>query len=357
VRISDFADMHVIDCHVHVNPSGNLVTEDDLKKISESIPEILSECRLNKMCISGGLTGLYLKVKHPSLFYAGGFVPWSGEAEKLLRINWVDYIGSLIEAGFDGIGEMGSKPVPRDKHTSLDSDYYKGLWDVCEDYGYPVLCHVADPEEFWDEARAPDWAKERGWVYYLGDYPSKEELYREIENVLDAHPYLKIVLCHFNFMSSNLERASDFLDRYSNAHLDLALGVELMYNISRRRDAWREFFVKYQNRILFGTDIMTWQEVQESIARVWLVRNLLESEEEFHTPTYADSLLTRYELPYLGLNLPEGVLKRVYAENFQRLWGEEPKRVDLAVAQELCERNGGKAVANALRKLSFSTLK
>jgi len=354
MKFSEFADLPVIDCHVHFGnfgPGGVQVTSDELEKLGRFMVNVIDKGGLSQMYVTGCDAGLYLKAKYPKLFYAGGFAPWSGETHTLPNVDWPNYIRSLIRMGFDGIGEMGSKPVPRDKHTPLDSDYYKGFWEACESFDFPVLCHVADPEEFWDEELAPDWAKRQGWVYYIGDYPAKEELYKEMENVLGMHPRLKVVLCHFYFISADLERASEFLSQYKNANLDLTLGIELMYNISRRRDDWRDFFIKYQDRIFFGTDIATWQTIQEATARVWLIRNFLESDEEFFTPPTADKLLTRYKEPFIGLNLPEGVLKKIYCENFQRLWGHEPRKVDLNVAIETCEEKGEKAIAEALRGL------
>ncbi len=349
MKLSEFADLPLIDCHVHFGSSRVRVTGNQLDKLDKFMVETITKGRLSQMYITGREMGLYLKTKYPKLFFAGGFVPWSGETNALPNVNWLSYISSLIQVGFDGIGEMGSKPVPMGRHNPLDGNYYKGFWEVCGSLGFPVLCHVADPEEFWDENLAPNWAKEKSWVYYLGDYPPKEELYSEIENVLSAYPNLKVVLCHFCFMSADLERASDFLQRHKNANFDLTLGIELMYNISRRRDDWRDFFKQHQDRIFFGTDIATWQTIQESIARIWLIRNFLESGEEFFTPPTADKLLTRYKEPYIGLSLPRGVLKKIYAENFQRLWGKEPKKVDLRAAIEMCEKKNGKTIANALR--------
>ena len=211
---------------------------------------------------------------------------------------------------------------------------------------------MADPEEFWDENLAPDWAKKQGWVYYLDDYPTKEELYGEIEHVLESHPRLNVVLCHFYFISADLERASEFLDTYGNAGLDLTLGIELMYNISRRSDDWRDFFIKYQDRFFFGTDIATWQTLQEALDRIWLIRNFLESDEEFYTPSTADKLLTRYEKPFVGLHLPEPVLRKIYAENFRRLWGQKPKEADLNAFLDHLESKGEKVISTALRNLS-----
>jgi len=350
MKFSEFADLPIIDCHVHFHHRGIKVTNSELKNVEEFMTEILRKGNISQIYITGGDAGLYLKVKYPHSFYAGGFVPWSGETDALPKVNWKSYISLLIEVGFDGIGEMGSKPVPRRKHAPLDGNYYKGFWEACESLGVTVLCHVADPEEFWVENLAPDWAKKRGWVYYAGDYPTKEELYSEMEHVLDAHPDLKVVLCHFYFMSTDLDRASSFLDHYRNAHFDLTPGIELIYNISLKRDDWRGFFIKYQDRLLFGTDIGMWETVEESVEKIWLVRNFLESDEEFFTPHKADMLLTRYEEPFIGLKLPVGVLRKIYADNFKRLWRETPRRVVLTSAVRMLEEKGETVIARALRR-------
>jgi len=354
MEFSQFADLPVIDCHVHFGEfgaGGTRLTVENLQRLGGFMIDVMEKGRLSQMYITGRYSGLYLKAKYPGRFYAGGYVPWSGETESLKVADWNRYIGFLTRLGFDGIGEMGNKPALRSKHQPLDGDYYRGFWEACEEMSVPVLCHVADPEEFWDENLAPEWAKSRGWVYYLDDYPTKEELYAEMENVLDAHPDLKVVLCHFYFISADLERAEEFMNRYSNANLDLTLGIELMYNISRRRDEWRDFFIKFQDRIFFGTDIATWQTVQEALDRIWLIRNFLESDEEFFTPPTADVLLTRYKEPFIGLKLPERALRKIYSENFKRLWGDEPRQVNIEALRDALKREGEKEILAALKSV------
>ena len=354
MEFSEFADLPVIDCHVHFGEFGAgdvQLTAESLRKQGRFMIEVMRKGRLSQVYVTGRDGGLYLKAKYPGMFYAGGFVPWSGGTESLKVSDWNSYVDSLIRLGFDGIGEMGNKPALRSKHKPLDGNYYKGFWKACEELGVPVLCHVADPEEFWDENLAPEWAKSRGWVYYLDDYPAKEDLYAEIENVLDAHPDLKVTLCHFYFISADIEKAERFMNRYENANFDLALGIELMYNISRRRDEWREFFIKFQDRILFGTDIATWQTIQEALDRIWLIRNFLESDEEFYTPQTADMLLTRYKEPFIGLKLPEGVLKKIYCENFKRLWGDEPRPLNIDAVMDALQKKEEKAIIDALKSI------
>jgi predicted TIM-barrel fold metal-dependent hydrolase len=326
MKFFEFTKLPVIDCHVHFHLPDQPTAEEFQKK-GDLMIKIIKEGTLSKIYLSGAKAGLHLKEKHPNMFYAGGSVPWSGWTQKLPKVNWSNYISSLIQMGYDGVGEMGSKPVLRTKHKPLNGNYYLGFWKACESLDFPVLCHVADPEEFWDKNLIPEWAKNRGWTYYKENYPTKEELYNEIECVLKVHPNLRIVLAHFYFMSANLERASSFLELYKNANFDLSLGIELMYNISRRRDDWRDFFIKHQDRIFFGTDIGTWHTFDNAISRIWLVRNFLESAEEFYVPTESNNLLTRYKKPFIGLKLPKSVLKKIYNENFQRLWGKKNNKI------------------------------
>ena len=306
------------------NPTPELV-----QRQGEALTETITHSGLSAMYIFSrkDTSELTIKQQAPDLFYAGGYTPWSGDTDDFKVDDWDRYIESLIQQGYDGVGEMGSKTVQRSKHTPLDSDYYAGFWDACETHGFPVLCHIGDVEDFWYEEKTPQWAKDRNWGYYKGDYPKLGELYTEIKNVLGEHPHLKITLCHFLFMSPELEKADQFLKDYPNANLDLSLGVELMDNISRRRDDYRDFFKKHDSRILFGTDIGMSTTLPQHLARIWLIRNFLESDEEFYTVPEADELLTRYTKPYLGLNLPRGSLEKINSENFKRLWGEKPRKV------------------------------
>jgi predicted TIM-barrel fold metal-dependent hydrolase len=318
MHFNDMIDYPVIDCHVH----HRITNLDNQRDTVQALIETIHKGNMEKMYVFGKNddVSIRLKKEHPQYFYAGGYVPWTGETSEFEEPVWSDYILSLIEEGYDGIGEMGSKPVTRDKHVPLNSEYYQGFWESCEEHNFPVLCHVGDVEDFWYEDLTPDWAKNRGWGYYRSDYPRLEEFYTEIFNVLDRHPELSVVFCHFLFMSPDLEKISNFFEAHPNANIDISPGVELLYNISRRINDWRDFFTKFDDRIFFGTDIGMSSTLSEHLDRVWLIRNFLESDEEFYTPETADVYLTRYEEPFIGLNLPKASLEKIYSKNFKRLW-------------------------------------
>ena len=252
-----FTKHDVIDCHVHLWMLRDGTTDTLFKQQEKALTEAITQSGIQSMYVFGygDDAPLTLKKRHPDRFHAGAYIPWSSNTENLQVTDWDKYITSLKAKGYDGVGETGSKTAPRSKHTPLDSEYYTGFWTACEKQDFPVLCHVGDVEDFWYEDRTPQWAKDRNWGYYNGDYPTLQELYAEVENILGEHPSLKIAFCHFLFMSPDIEQADQFLIDYPNACLDLSLGVELMYNISRNRDEYHDFFKKHDDRILFGTDI------------------------------------------------------------------------------------------------------
>jgi predicted TIM-barrel fold metal-dependent hydrolase len=356
MEFSRFEGMQVIDCHVHPWPpwkSDARLDESALKAKLGELKEAIGVSRLAMMNVYGNPdhAALYLKAANPERFYSGGYAPWSFEARDWRDTKWDEYVANLVALGYDGIGEMGTKTVTRDRHTPLDSSIYEGFWAACEDHHLAVDCHIGDPEDFWYEDKTPDWAKARGWGYYKGDYPTLEELYGEVENVLTRHPKANIVFPHLLFLSPHMERLSELFKRHRGAHVDLAPGVELIYNISRRRDDWRAFFTRHADRILLGTDIGMSKSVEQHAARVWMLRMFLEGDEDFFTPKEADDLLTRYELPFAGLALPRAALEKIYSGNFLRLYGKKPRTVDVAEAARVASKSGQEGVAKAFKAI------
>ena len=141
-------------------------------------------------------------------------------------------------------------PIP-----AFDSEVFAPYWAKLEETQTPVVFHINDPEEFWDKDKAPAWAFERDWFYGDGTYINNEAQYTEITNVLERHPNLKLIFAHFLFFSAQLPRLAEWLDRFPNLHVDLTPGIEMYHNFTENSQATRDFFIKYQDRIIFGTDI------------------------------------------------------------------------------------------------------
>jgi predicted TIM-barrel fold metal-dependent hydrolase len=320
---SSFASLPIIDSHVHfVHPERM----DEILELMDAVP-----CtRFNLVCIPNPDTtthnpaALYFKKRHPDRTYISGALEYADaladpdRAPDLLAAQ----IACLKARGFDGLKLIEGKPQVRKllPHP-LDGVLYAGMWAALEQENFPVVFHVNDPDEFWDAQRCPDWARQSGWDYSDGSYPSKEDLYAEVDAILLRHPNLKIIFAHFYFLSLNLERAASFLGAHPAVCFDLAPHIDMYRDFSRTPGAARAFFLRFQDRIIYGTDTDTRAILRspdgfrfmQSIPL--LIRSFLERDGEFVMPDG-----TRYH----GLDLPRDVLEKIYAANFERIFGAAP---------------------------------
>jgi predicted TIM-barrel fold metal-dependent hydrolase len=317
-----FASIPITDSHVHfVHPERM----DEILVLMEAVP-----CtRFNLVCIPNpdatthNPAALYFKQNHPKRTYISGALDYTVLADpEQAPGRLAAQIPALKAQGFDGLKLIEGKPQVRKLLPyPLDGPLYAKMWEVVEQEGFPVVFHIADPDVFWDAEHCPDWARDSGWDYSDGSYPSKEELYGEVENILKRHPDLKIIFAHFYFLSRDLERAARFLDDHPSTCFDLAPHLDMYLDFSRQPEATLDFFLRYHERIIYGTDTDTRTLVRgpdgvrftQSVPQ--LIRSFLERDGEF---TMSNG--KRYH----GLNLSREVLEKIYATNFQRMYGACP---------------------------------
>ena len=344
----------IIDCHVHM---GSIADEESMLKIRETtgIEKMALVSIQNPMAGTGLPQSLYMKAQYPKLFFVFAGL---NHAQKLSdgRVktpSLVQQVDGFVRMGCDGIKMIEGKPTSRQRMDIPVTDpYFADYWACVEELGIPIIWHVNDPEEFWDLAKIPNWAKEQNWGYSSGDV-QKEQLYSEVDEVLVRHPNLRIIFAHFYFLSADLARARRFFDEHTTVKFDLAPGIEMLYNLSQDPDTSREFFIHYAERIMFGTDLSSRLSVEEGRTRSGLVFRWLESKDTFRVPEEADFLLGSPDDGLIrGLSLPEDALDKIYCDNFMRLVGMEPHTLDIEMAVEECERLG--AIAKALSSESVS---
>jgi predicted TIM-barrel fold metal-dependent hydrolase len=330
---------NIVDGHVHM---AGIENEDLVLAIREGT----GVEKMNLVSIQNPEKGtglpqsLYMKARHPEWFFvfaglnhaeqlSGGRVKTPGLPEQVARYS---------EMGCDGIKMIEGKPTARQRmNIPADDAYYADYWDYVEEKQIPIVFHVNDPEEFWEPEKLPAWARDRGWGYGPDDV-QKEASYAEVDEVLSAHPGLRIIFAHFYFLSADLPRARRFLAEHPNVCFDLTPGVEMLYNMSRDPDASRAFFMDHADRIVFGTDQMGGLTLEEGCYRAGIVYRWLESEDTFGVPEAADFLLGPPEDGVIrGMSLPADVLERIYIGNWSRLAGSAPRALDVAKAVEECE--------------------
>jgi hypothetical protein len=330
----------IVDSHVHM---GGVDTE----KSMEGVRKATGISRMGLVSIqdpaqgAGLAASLYMKSRHPGTYYvlAGLNHAQKLSEGKVKAPSLTEQLDSFVRTGCDGIKMIEGKPTSRQQMDIPVTDpYFADYWAHVEELGLPIVWHVNDPEEFWDPDKIPGWAKKNDWGYGPDDV-TKEELYAEVDEVLERHPRLKVSFAHFYFLSADLPRAARFLDEHPGVHLDLAPGVEMLYNISRDPDAGREFFINYADRIVFGTDLFSDLALPAARARAGIVYRWLEGDDTFRVPPEADFLLGPPEDGVVrGMSLPGDVLAAIYHGNFTRMAGARPKPLNAQAAVEECER-------------------
>lgn len=204
------------------------------------------------------------------------------------------------------------------------------FYGYCEEHQIPITIHLGDPLDNWDITKMSEYAINKGW--YCGpEDPTREELRDEIDQILKKFPKLPMIFAHFYFMGDDLERAAKMMDTYPNICFDLTPGGEMFIAFTEHWQAARDFFIKYQDRILYGTDSYNWPPKdatveQQNGARVNLVRRFLEETEEFIEQTK--------NYPFKPFGFSGEILDKIYRKNFIRLYGETPRPLNHALIAE-----------------------
>ena len=197
-----------------------------------------------------------------------------------------------------------------------------------EELGIPAVIHSGDPSYFWDINRIKPSQIERGWFYGGEGYMKSEDIYRADFEMLEKHPNLKVVFAHLFFLSEDINEARRVMNRYPNVRLDVTPGWEMYLDFSKNISAWRDFFIEFSDRILFGTDSADEKNFNEGLNRD-VKAALSRDEGEFDAFTYY-----RCPHPIKGLGLPIDVLEKIFYKNYVDFVGEVPRKVNVELMRQ-----------------------
>ena len=329
-RRNSKAGCGIKDLHCHIMEPYALCPIRDFRQPcaqnADQITRILQTCGLEALCIPAitlyeepdfacNALSLYAKLLLPERIYA-----LAGLRRYLNREDNRDMLEQakrLMAAGFDGF-KMICKPNARRKFKlSIDDEIFDPFYEEAEKEQWPILFHVGDPASFWDR-----------------NIPSYEELYREVEAVLKRYQGLRITFAHFFFTSERLDYAARLFDTYPNICYDVTPGTEMYLDFAARPKETAEFFRRYRERFLFGTDnaaqagesAVVEANLQESMEKISWMRRFFETEEEMEV----DGVKVR------GIGLDSETLECLYRKNFDRFFHyRAPAAVEKEAAVEL----------------------
>lgn len=194
----------------------------------------------------------------------------------------------------------------------VDDERLAPLFEKAGELGIPLMFHIADPDAFfvptdrfnerYEELSAhPDWS-------FYGSHFSKQELLDQRDRVIDRHPGTTFVAAHVAEHAEDLDSVRRLLDTHANLYIDIGARTA---ELGRQPYRARDFFLKYAERILFGTDLLP----EEEMYRLHF-RFLETADEYFDYPSHA-SRQGRWQI--YGLFLPDDVLRKVYRDNALKL--------------------------------------
>lgn len=278
----------------------------------------------------------------PSGFETPGFA--AGVEAELLRAFEQGAVGVKIykSIGMDLQAADGRYVLP-------DDPAFSPILDLIQKQGRTLLAHLAEPRSSWLPLDPndlhygyyrdnPDWH-----MYRHPERPSWQDIIAARDRMLEAHPGLRVVGCHLGSMEHDVDVIAERLERYPNFVVDTAARMpDLMV---QPRDKVREFLIRYQDRVLWGTDLMelTWADPNQVLAR-W--ESVYDRDWRYLATT--GPIRLGGERVVQGLGLPEPVLRKIVHDNALRwLPGLQPSAA--ALIDQYLEALGGR---NALERVT-----
>ncbi|HJQ10285.1 MAG TPA: amidohydrolase family protein [Gemmatimonadaceae bacterium] len=216
-----------------------------------------------------------------------------------------------VAAGAVGIGEIGKgfgQTIRKadGSRLALDDPDLDPIWQAAARLKLPVFIHTADPQEFY---KPIDYHNERWLELELfpsrrippDRHPNFEELMKERDNLFRRNPKTTFVAAHMGWHANDLARLGRMITEMPNLYVDVGA---VLYDIGRQPREAHDFFVKYQDRILFGKD--SYQP--EEYPYYWRVFETNDDYFDYYRPYHAFWKL-------YGIDLPDEVLKKVYYKN------------------------------------------
>jgi predicted TIM-barrel fold metal-dependent hydrolase len=218
-----------------------------------------------------------------------------------------------FKAGAEGVGEMGDKgkglfyTTPAAWGVHFDDPRMDPLLEKCGELGMPVSIHVADPMWMYEPMDQFNDGLMNAYQWRLDNQTnilSHAELLGTLERAARKHPRTLLVACHFANCCYDLARLGAMFEGCPNLYADISARFAETATIPR---AAAKFYQKYQDRLVYGTDMGRGKEMYLTTFRI------LETEDEH----FYDWDQFSYHWPLYGLGLSDDVLRKVYRENAQ----------------------------------------
>ncbi len=310
----------VVDVHNHLGAGKAFLTADRVKRYLEEMDAAGVQTVVN---LDGGWgerlkeTLAALDQAHPGRFLTYAQLDFSGIDDP----SWSDRESARLAESF----EAGAKGLKFHKSLGLGVRYRDGrflpvddpkldpIWEVCARFKRPVEIHTGDPGAFFtpldgSSERWHELNEHPEWLFYGKDFPKRSDLHAQRIKVIARHPRTTFICAHMANDGEDLAEVARWLDEYPNMYVDIDARIS---ELGRQPYTARRFFLKYQDRIMFGTDTSPGRQAYRMYYR------FLETDDEYFDPAGGHHRQGFWMI--YGVFLPKDVLEKLYHKNAEKL--------------------------------------
>lgn len=335
--MADFARVKKIDAHVHANVSDDtflaIARKDNFELISVNVdypdfPALDEQARVAHTLRARDKAHFHFM----TAFSMKGFgTPGWADGVKQ-RLDTEKAAGAIAVKIWKNVGLIETDA--KGKLINLDDPGLEPVIAHMVAIKLPLLNHQGEPYNCWlpldqmstDNDREYFKAHPQYYMYLHPEGPSYEALMAARDRFVAKHKDLTFVGAHMGSLEWSVDKLAEFLDRYPNANVDLAARVsQVMYQSARDYEKVRAFFIKYQDRLLYATDLTA--NPSEGPAQNPDIRgeSFAKEAEEYwksdwrYLATSESQDVATLKANIKGLALPRAVIDKIYYGNAKRI--------------------------------------
>jgi len=255
----------------------------------------------------------HMRGRHPDRFVVFCNLDFNGMDDPKWGKRAAAQLEADVAAGASGLKiykNLGMDVKDSRGRVHVDDPRLDPVMEACARLKIPVLIHTADPALFW---QPQDKTNERwlelkempGRARSPEKYPPWETIIAEQHRLFRRHPKTNFINAHLGWYGNNLGELGRLMDEMPNMYTEIGA---VLAELGRQPRFARQWFIRYQNRVLFGKDTYNQTEYHTYF-------RVLETADE-----YFDYYRRRHAFWQMyGLDLPDEVLKKLYYKNALRL--------------------------------------
>jgi predicted TIM-barrel fold metal-dependent hydrolase len=257
--------------------------------------------------------------KYPDRFELWCGFDYTGYNKPGFGPDAVEELVRCFNKGAKGVGELGDKGKglfyckPPAYGMHIDDPRMDVLLEKCAELGMPVNIHVGEPQWFYETMDSTNDGLMNAYSWRLDNQENilnLDEVLKTLENAVRKHPNTIFIACHLANQNTDLEKLGRLFDLYPNLYADISARYAENAPVPRYT---RAFFEKYQDRLLYGTDMGFEKSMYETTFRI------LETNDEH----FYNIELFNYHWPLYGFGLDNNVLEKIYCLNAENLLKEK----------------------------------